>query len=115
MLKLIFLTAAAIFTAEALVMLFFESFGSEMSLLGRTLVDASLLLVCVFPTLYLLVFKEMGEQIRLRHQAEKTQNSWNQSLELMVEERTDRLQKAIDCVDVLFPRRYFSRIPRLLI
>jgi hypothetical protein len=46
-------------------MLFLESFGSEMSLLGRTIVDATLLLVCVFPTLYLLAFKEMAEQIRL--------------------------------------------------
>jgi hypothetical protein len=115
MLKLIFLTAASIFTAEALVMLFLEFFGSEMSLLGRTLVNATLLLVCVFPTLYLLVFKEMAEQIRLRHQAEKTQNSWIKVLSFMAEERTDRLQKAIDCVDVLFPQRYFSRIPRLLI
>jgi PAS domain-containing protein len=94
MLKLIFLTAAAIFTAEALVMLFLEAFGSEMSLLGRTILDSTLLLVCVFPTLYFLVFKEMAEQIRLRRQAEETQHSWNQSLELMVEERTDRLQRA---------------------
>jgi PAS domain-containing protein len=94
MLKLILLTAAAIFTAEALVMLFLESFGSELSLLERTVMDAALLLVCVFPTLYLLVFKEMAEQIRLRRQAEETQNSWNQSLEIMVEERTDRLQKS---------------------
>ena len=51
MLKLVFLTAASIFTAEALVMLFLESYGSEMSLLGRTIVDATLLLVSVFPAL----------------------------------------------------------------
>jgi PAS domain-containing protein len=94
MLKLIFLTAASIFTAEALIMLFLESFGTELSLLGRTIMDASLLLICVFPTLYFLVFKEMAEQIRLRRQAEETQSSWNQSLEVMVEERTERLQKA---------------------
>ena len=61
MLKLVFLTAASIFTAEALVMLFLEFFGSEMSLLGRTLVNATLLLVCGFLTLSLLVFKEMAE------------------------------------------------------
>lgn len=94
MIKLIGLTAAAIFTAEALVMLFLESLGEQLSLPLRILLDSSLLMICVFPTLYLLVFKEMAEQIRLRHVAEQTQNSWNQSLELTVEERTERLQRA---------------------
>lgn len=94
MIKLISLTAAAIFTAEALVMLFLESLGEQLSLPMRILLDCSLLMVCVFPTLYLLVFKEMAEQIRLRHVAEQTQNSWYQSLEHTVEERTERLQKA---------------------
>jgi len=94
MIKLIGLTAAAIFTAEALVMLFLESLGNQLSLPLRIFLDSSLLMVCVFPTLYLLVFKEMAEQIRLRHQAELTQHSWNQSLELVVEERTERLQRA---------------------
>ena len=94
MLKLISLTAAAIFTAEALVMLFLESLGEQLSLPLRILLDSSLLMLCVFPTLYLLVFKEMAEQIQLRHVAEQTQSSWNQSLELTVEERTERLQRA---------------------
>ncbi len=94
MLKIFGLTAAAIFTAEALVMLFLESLGGQLSLPLRILLDSSLLLICVFPTLYLLVFKEMAEQIRLRHVAEQTQNSWNQSLELTVDERTERLQRA---------------------
>ncbi|MCK4509161.1 MAG: PAS domain-containing protein [Desulfuromonadales bacterium] len=94
MLKLIGLTAAAIFTAEALVMLFVESIGGQLSLPLRVLLDSSLLMVCVFPTLYFLVFKEMTEQIRLRHMAEEAQSSWNQSLEHMVEERTERLQRS---------------------
>lgn len=94
MLKLISLTALAIFTAEALVMLFLEYLGEQLSLSLRILLDSSLLLVCVFPTLYLLLFKEMAEQIRLRHVAEQEQHSWNQSLELTVEERTERLQQA---------------------
>lgn len=94
MLKLVFFTAASIFTAEALIMLFLESFGSGLSLVSRTFLDASLLLVCVLPTLYFLVFKEMAEQIQMRRRAEEKQNSWNQSLKLMVEERTDRLQRA---------------------
>lgn len=94
MFKLISLTAAAIFTAEALVMLFVESWGEQLSLPLRVLLDSSLLLVCVFPTLYLLVFKEMAEQVRLRRLAEQDQESWNQSLELVVEERTERLQRA---------------------
>lgn len=94
MLKLVFFTAVSIFTAEALVMIFLESFGSGLSFVGRAFLDAALLLVCVFPTLYFLVFKEMVEQIQMRRRAEEKQNSWNQSLELMVEERTDRLQRA---------------------
>lgn len=75
-------------------MLYLESFGSQLSVWSRALLDASLLLICIFPTLYFLIFKEMAEQIRLRRQAEETQNSWNQSLEVMVEERTERLQRA---------------------
>jgi PAS domain-containing protein len=94
MIKIIGLTAAAIFTAEALVMLFLEFLGDQLSLPMRVLLDSSLLLVCVFPTLYFLVFKEMAEQIRLRCHAEKIQNACNQNLELMVEERTERLQMA---------------------
>ncbi len=94
MLKLIGLTAASIFTAEALVMLFVESIGDQLSLPLRVLLDSSLLMVCVFPTLYFLVFKEMTEQIRLRRMAEEAQSSWNQSLEIVVQERTERLQRS---------------------
>lgn len=94
MLKLITLIAASIFTTEALVMLYLESFGSQLSFWSRAFLDASLLPVCIFPTLSFLVFKEMTEQISLRHQAEETQRSWNQSLELMVLERAERLQRA---------------------
>lgn len=94
MLKLVTLTAVAIFTAEALVMLLLEALGRHLSLPIRVLLDSSLLMICVFPTLYFLVFREMTEQIRLRHQAEQTQAAWNKNLELMVEERTTRLQRA---------------------
>ena len=94
MLKLIGLTAAAIFTAEALIMLILESLGSNLSLPIRILLDASLLMIFVCPTLYFFVFKEMAEQIRLRHQAEQAQRDFSQRLELMVEERTERLQRA---------------------
>jgi len=94
MIKLIGLTAAAIFTAEALVMLFVESFGPQLSLPMRVLLDGFLLMICVVPTLYFLVFKEMAEQIRLRHQAEQALNDSNLQLEIMVEERTKRLQQA---------------------
>lgn len=94
MLKLVVLMAAAIFTAEALVMLLHEALGRHLSLLIRVLLDSSLLMICVFPTLSFLVFREMVEQIRLRHQAEQTQAAWNKNLELMVEERTTSLQRA---------------------
>ncbi len=94
MLKLVGLTAVAVFTAEALVMLFLESWGQQLSLPLRVLLDSSLLMICVLPTLYFLVFKEMAEQIRLRHLAEQAQEAWNKTLEIMVEERTERLQRA---------------------
>lgn len=94
MLKLLGLTSAAIFTAEALIMLFLEFLGERLSLPLRILLDSSLLLVCVVPTLYFLVFKEMAEQIRLRRQAEEAHKAWSQSLELLVEERAGRLQLA---------------------
>ncbi len=94
MLKLVGLTAAAIFTAEALVMLFLESMGDTLSVPMRIFLDSFLLIIIVCPTLYFLVFKEMAEQIRLRHQAEQAQSDCNLRLELMVEERTEQLQRA---------------------
>lgn len=75
-------------------MLFIESLGTQLSLVARVLLDCTLLMVCVVPTLYFQVFREMSEQIRLRRQAEEQQSAWSKSLEVMVEERTDRLQKA---------------------
>jgi len=94
MFKLIGLTAASIFTAEALVMLFVESLGSQLSLPVRVLLDSTLLIICVFPTFYFLVFKEMSEQIRLRQLAEQAQRAGCENLESLVEDRTYRLQRA---------------------
>jgi PAS domain S-box-containing protein len=94
MLRLIGLTVASILTAEALIMLALESYGARLSVPLRILLDCSFLVVCVFPTLYFLVFKEMAEQIRRRREAELAQGAWSEKLKLEVEERTDRLQKA---------------------
>ena len=94
MIQLVAYTAVAIFTAEALIMLMLESLRGDLSLFERTILDSTLLMICVIPTLYLLVFREMAEQIGLRRQAEQAQNVLNQSLELLVEERTGRLQRA---------------------
>lgn len=94
MLKLVSLTAAAIFTAEALVMLFVESLVPQLPLPLRVFLDSFLLTICVFPSLYFLVFKDMAEQISFRREAELMQKNWNQNLELEVEERTERLIRA---------------------
>lgn len=94
MLRLVGFTVASILTAEALIMLALESYGASLSVPLRIFLDCSLLVICVFPTLYFLVFKEMAEQIRRRREAELAQSAWNDSLKLQVEERTDRLQKA---------------------
>lgn len=94
MLKLVGFTLASIFTAEALVMLFVESFGDRLALPLRVALDATLLMVCVIPTLYFLVFKEMAEQVRLRNLAQQAQRELAQGLEQLVAERTERLQRA---------------------
>jgi len=94
MLKLIALTAAAIFAAEAFIMLILEALGSGLPLLARVLLDSTLLLVCLLPTLYFLIFKKLHEQIRLRRQAEVAQAAWSQSLELQIVERTESLRRA---------------------
>lgn len=94
MVKLVALTAAAIFIAEALIMLILETLGEGVPLLVRILLDSTLLLICVLPTLYFLIFKEMSEQIQRRRKAEESQAAWNQSLELQIVERTVSLRRA---------------------
>lgn len=94
MLRLAGLIVASILTAEALIMLALESYGANLSALQRVLLDCGLLVVCVFPTLYFLVFKEMAEQIRFRRDAEQAQCAWAENLKLQIEERTASLLKA---------------------
>jgi len=93
-LRLLLLTALAIFAAEALLMLLIESWAGELPLLVRVFLDASLLMLCVFPTLYLLVFQEMAAQIRQRCANEQELADLNRNLELLLEERTFREQRA---------------------
>lgn len=94
--RLIILTAVSIFCAEALIMLLIESWLGQFSLVIRAFLDATLLMVCVFPTLYFMLFKEMEEQIGLRLQSEQAMADLNYDLERQVEERTVRLQRAND-------------------
>lgn len=94
MLKLFALTAMAIFAAEALVMLVIESLGEGLPLYARALIDSTLLLLCVFPALYFLIFKELAEQIRLRRSAEEMHKARSQNLEMLVAERTEGLRHA---------------------
>jgi hypothetical protein len=68
-LYLLLITAVTIFTAEVLIMVFLW----KLPLLGPILqafVDASLLLLIVFPALYLFVLRPLRLQIRKRQSAE---------------------------------------------
>lgn len=93
-LRLLLVTTLGLFTAEVLVMLLIEGWLGHLPVLLRVFLDATLLMCCVFPTLYFLVFQEMGEQIRLRERSEQVLEETNRTLGQMVEERTARLQRA---------------------
>jgi len=93
-LRLLIVTTFSIFAAEVLVMLLVESWVGHLPLLLRIFLDASLLVLCVFPTLYFLVFRKMSEQIERRLNSERMLEQLNRTLCLQVEERTARLQRA---------------------
>jgi len=93
-LRLLIVTTFSIFTAEVLVMVLVESWVGQLPLLMRVLLDASLLTVGIFPTLYFLVFRKMSEQIERRLNSERLLEQLNRTLGLQVEERTVRLQRA---------------------
>lgn len=93
-LRLLMVTTFSIFAAEVLVMLLVESWVGHLPLLLRIFLDASLLVLCVFPTLYFLVFRKMSEQIERRLNSERMLEQLNRTLGLQVEERTARLQRA---------------------
>lgn len=110
--RLLFFTGIAIFLAEVLVMLVVEGWASHLSMVVRVFLDASLLMVCVFPTLYFLVFQEMNEQIERRQHSEQLMAELARTLEAQVEERTVRLQRANE--DLLNEVRERARISMAL-
>ena len=94
MFRLVGLTAVSVFTAEAMIMILLESLGTRLSVPARIFLDSTLLMVCVLPTLYFFVFKEMSSHIQRSREVEQQQSAWNKTLELKVAERTERLQNA---------------------
>lgn len=94
LLRLMAVTVVGIFTAEVLVMLLVEGWGGRLPVLVRVFLDASLLMVCVFPGAYFLVFHEMLDQAERSQRIEQALDEANRSLEGQVAERTCRLQRA---------------------
>jgi PAS domain S-box-containing protein len=92
-LRLLCLTATAVFAAEALAMLLVEAWGAGLPLIIRIFLDATLLVFFVFPTLYCLVFKEMEEQIQCGRESELALKDLSRNLEQLVDERTLRIQQ----------------------
>lgn len=92
-LRLLCLTATAVFAAEALAMLLVEAWGAGLPLVIRIFLDATLLVFFVFPTLYCLVFKEMEEQIQCGRESELALKDLSRNLEQLVDERTLRIQQ----------------------
>ena len=92
---LVFITAASIFIAEALVMMVLP-FIKGISPVYEGTIDALLLTVLVFPVLYLFLFRPMISVIRSLSEAEDELQMANEELEARVAIRTSELAWAND-------------------
>lgn len=92
---LVFITAASIFIAEALVMMVLPSIKGISPVYEGT-IDALLLTVLVFPVLYLFLFRPMISVIRSLSEAEDELQMANEELEARVAIRTSELAWAND-------------------
>ena len=70
---LLFVTAITIYTTEVLIMVLLWKFPF-LPPIPQAFIDASLLLIFVFPNLYLFVFKPLRVQIEKRNRAEEEKN-----------------------------------------
>lgn len=85
--------ATAIFVAEVIVMLLLAALPT-LPPLPTIFLDATILVVLVFPALRAFAFGPLLRQLRAREEAEEQLREANQTLERRVQERTHELQMA---------------------
>lgn len=85
--KLIFIVALAVFISESISMaVIFALRPMSLSGLTETLLDSTLLIILLSPTLYFFVFRPMLQNITERKQAEESLRRLNQELQLTTSE-----------------------------
>lgn len=92
-LGLLIVIIISIFTAEVAVMLLLHVLP-ELSIAVKTILDAFLLSVLVFPVLYFLLFRPLMFQIILREKSEDDLKKQRDALEEMVEHRVSKIRES---------------------
>jgi PAS domain S-box-containing protein len=92
-LKLLLIIALTIFITEGSIMYLLYRY-LHFSPQGEGLIDAFLLIIVIFPVLYLFFLKPMEREIAQRQSAEKALRKAKDGLELRVAERTVELREA---------------------
>ena len=95
-LRLLFVLIISIFITEFGIMVLLHRFLPPLSNLTASFLDSALLVIILFPILYLLVFNNMVRQIASRKEAEVDRQRVLDQLELLVDERTKDLKKKIN-------------------
>jgi signal transduction histidine kinase len=104
-LGLLFSIALSIFVYEAILMLLFSFFPSLSGWL-KTLLDPTLLVVLLSPTLYFFLFRPMTRHLRERRRAEERLENAHEELELRVSERTAELAEKNEELKREFQKRW---------
>ncbi|MBI5047881.1 MAG: hypothetical protein HZB54_02860 [Deltaproteobacteria bacterium] len=91
--RLLIITALSIFFTELLVM-FILSYLPPLSVPAEALVDSLLLIIPVFPILYIFLFRPMILHIAHRGEIEQKLKKSYDELEIRVRERTSELASA---------------------
>jgi PAS domain S-box-containing protein len=102
--RLLALTTLAVIAAETIsnsVLAWLE----PMPWLDLMFLDAALMVVLVFPILFLLLFRPMLRQIAERRQAEEELRLANQALDARVVERTAELASAVEALRIEIAQR----------
>src|SRR5689334_5537564 len=91
--RFLIITIGGIFIAEVVAMLVLLSFKT-LPYLFQTVMDATIMVILIFPLMYYFSLKPLLLQIEKRQQAEKGLREAHDGLELRVQERTEELRIA---------------------
>ena len=92
-LRFLIIIIPAIFLAEVLAMVVLLNFSTFHYAL-QTLIDATIMVLLIFPVLYYFSFRPLLLHIEKRQQAEKSLHEAYEEMELRVQERTEELRTA---------------------